>query len=61
MRKVNIKAKWKKEWKKEKEKLQQKQISKKQHYPVFTSSTKREIRQFHVVVVQRRHRDVQKA
>ena len=33
MRKVNIKAKWKKEWKKEKEKLQQKQISKKQHYP----------------------------
>lgn len=33
MRKVNIKAKWKKEWKKEKEKLQQKQISKKQRYP----------------------------
>lgn len=35
MRKVNIKAKWKKEWKKEKEKekRQQKQISKKQHYP----------------------------
>ena len=33
MRKVNIKAKRKKEWKKEKEKLQQKQISKKQHYP----------------------------
>ena len=26
---------------------------------LLTSSTKREIRQFHVVVVQRRHRDVQ--
>ena len=28
---------------------------------VFTSSTKREIRQFHVVVVQRRQRNVQKS
>ena len=30
-------------------------------FPVSTSSTKREIRQFHVVVVQRRQRNVQKS